>query len=671
MCGISGFASLSSNDPLLIVQMTKPIRHRGPDDEGYVLFKDYKSSPIICGGSDTPIEAYSRGWDYSPGQSIGSLSAKSVIMAFGHRRLSIVDLSPLGHQPMSYANARYWITYNGEIYNYLELRTELESLGHQFLSHTDTEVLLASYAQWGTGCLPRLNGMWSFAIYDRFESTFFISRDRFGVKPLYYWVSPNHLFAFASEIKQFINLPRWNAKINPQRAYDFLVFGLTDHTNETLFDGVFQLKPGHFIKFDLRQLSELVPNSAVSSEAWYRLTSTPYSGSFEDACVSFRQTLTDSIKLRMRADVSIGSCLSGGLDSSSIVCVVNGLLSRKNNSARQKTFSAYTDVERFNERKWIDIVVKKTGVDAYYVDPSLDNLFKESELITWHQDEPFGSTSIYAQWNVFKLASQANVKVMLDGQGADEQLAGYHGFFGARLSGLFKDIRWLELLREATAMKQNHGYSLFTSSMFLANHLLPYGIANALKMITSHNHAKPSWLKVHKLGAEPMDPKYTTGAREGSLTKLSISQLTASGLQMLLHWEDRNSMAHAIESRVPFLDFRLVELVVGFPDEYKLYRGVTKRVLRHSMQGILPESIANRMDKLGFATPEEVWLRERAPDLWRAKVNEGIDRTHDIIDREFFNIYLDKMINGTIAFSFQPWRVISFGQWMDQFNVVI
>lgn len=670
MCGIAGIVSKDGFKSGLILRMTNPIRHRGPNDEGYVLFRDISAKPLICGGDDTPSSTYGGTFDYAPIQPIDAAAGTPATLAFGHRRLSIVDLSTLGHQPMSYADGRYWITYNGEIYNHLELREELESLGHSFISHTDTEVLLAAYAQWGSECLPRLNGMWAFAILDRQEATLFIARDRFGVKPLYYWVSPEGIFAFASEIKQFEPLPGWRARLNPQRTYDFLVFGLTDHTHETMFAGLFQLKPGHSMSIDLQRIGELPPNQAIETKPWYLLQATPFSGTFTDACDKFRQTFMDAVKLRLRADVPVGSCLSGGLDSSSIVCMMNELLAQQDCHANQKTFSACSDVEIYNERKWIDIVVDKTGVDAHYIYPPLDKLFAESEQIAWHQDEPFGSTSIYAQWNVFKLASGADVKVMLDGQGADEYLAGYHGFFGARLAGLVRGQRWAELLREALAMRRIHAYSLSNLLMFLANHLLPHSVADVLKEKIGHTHSTPSWLNLKVLRAEPIDPKYTTGAREGSLYTLSISQLTSS-IQMLLHWEDRNSMAHSIESRVPFLDYRLVELVLGFPDEFKLSQGVTKRVLRQAMQGVLPAPIANRMDKLGFVTPEEVWLRENATEVWRAKVNEAIDRTSGMIERHEFNKHLDAIIAGTAKFSYLPWRLISLGQWMQRFNVSI
>lgn len=670
MCGIAGIVSNVEFEFGLISRMTNPIRHRGPDDEGFVLFRDISVQPIVCGGADTPTSTYGGAFDYSPDGPIGSVLATPVTLAFGHRRLSIVDLSPLGHQPMSYGNGRYWITYNGEIYNHLELRAELEVLGHSFSSNSDTEVLLASYAQWGAGCLPRLNGMWAFAILDRLESTLFIARDRFGVKPLYYWVSSEGLFSFASEIKQFEALPGWRARLNAQRTYDFLVFGLTDHTHETMFHGLFQLKPGHCMSINLQRVGGVVPNQPIASQSWYVLQSTPFAGTFSDACEKFRQTFMDSVKLRLRADVAVGSCLSGGLDSSSIVCVMNELLAQHDVNANQKTFSACSDVELYNERKWIDIVVDKTGVDAHYIYPSLDKLFTEAEQIVWHQDEPFGSTSIYAQWNVFRMAAGEGVKVMLDGQGADEYLAGYHGFFGARLADLLKALRWIELLREALAMRRIHSYSLSTLLQFLANHILPHGVADVLKQKIGHIHSTPAWLNLNVLHANPIDPKYISGAREGSLHKLSISQLSSS-IQMLLHWEDRNSMAYSIESRVPFLDYRLVELVLGFPDEFKLSRGVTKRVLRKAMEGVLPVSIANRMDKLGFVTPEEVWMRKGATEEWRAKVNEAIDRTSSIIDRQAFNKYLDSIISGTEKFNFTPWRVISLGQWMKRFNVSI
>jgi asparagine synthase (glutamine-hydrolysing) len=481
--------------------------------------------------------------------------------------------------------------------------------------------------------------------------------------------------AFASEIKQFTALPGWRAQLNGPRAYDFLAWAITDHTNETLFAGVYQVRGGEFMLVDIKQF--FVENSGRCSqgrlrhETWYRLTPAPFSGSFEEAAAGFKEKLLDSVRLRLRADVAVGSCLSGGLDSSSIVCLMNRLLEEQGATELQKTFSACADVARFDERKWIDIVVAATGVEAHHTYPLFENLFDESQAITWHQDEPYGSTSIYAQWNVFRLAADNRVKVMLDGQGADELLAGYHSFFGVYLASLLRAGRIGDLFSEMSAMQRLHGYTYLQSSEYLAYHLLPEWLKNILSRGLGRSvSVQPPWLDCRKLGGSPRNPLVDIGASNArSVRDFSISQLTASNLQMLLHWEDRDSMAHSIESRVPFLDYRLVEFVVGLPDNFKLSAGITKRVLRHGMSDILPDQIRDRMDKLGFVTPEDVWLRERAPDLFRRKLRESVEICGGILKAEESSAVLEKMINGTTKFHFLPWRMINFGEWIRLFSV--
>ena len=457
MCGVSGFFSITPETANVVGQMTDLIRHRGPDDEGFVLFQSLSAMPRICGGQDTPSDAYQAGTAYAPKEKLNTLSDYPVALALGHRRLSIVDLSPMGHQPMSSADGRYWIVYNGEVYNHVELRAELEACGYQFVSHSDTEVIIAAYREWGKEAVTRFNGMFGFLIYDREQCSLFVARDRFGVKPLYYQVTESGI-AFASEIKQFTVLPHWQAQMNGQRVYDFLNWGITDHTDETLFAGVFQLRGGQALELDLQAITDgrqhYVAGGKLPVFSWYQLKPQPFVGTMSDASEQFRDKLVDAVRLRLRADVPVGSCLSGGLDSSSIVCIANQLLREQDAHSLQKTFSACADVAKFDERKWIDIVVNATDVDAHYVYPALSGLFDEAPAITWHQDEPFGSTSIYAQWSVFRLAAEQKVKVMLDGQGADEQLAGYHGFFGPHLATLFKSLRWTTLLQEASDMRR-------------------------------------------------------------------------------------------------------------------------------------------------------------------------------------------------------------------------
>lgn len=636
--------------------MTAQIRHRGPDDEGAVLLAPQVQNSWVSGGKDTPESVFQSSYPYCPTKEPGRLPSV-VAGALGHRRLAIVDVSPAGHQPMCSQDGRLWITYNGEIYNHVELRRELKALGHHFFSSSDTEVILAAYRTWGTRCLSRFNGMFSFVLYDGWNKKIFAARDRFGVKPLYYWVSPEGWLALASEIKQFTVLPGWQATVNGQRVYDFLTWGITDHTNETLFRGVQQLQGGEFLLCDLE--------TAFSPriERWYELKITPFRGSFADATERSRWLFEDAVRLRLRADVSVGSCLSGGLDSSSIVCVVNSLLKGQRAEERQKTFSACSHEASIDERRHIDKVVTHCNVDAHYCYPAVEELFDRRSSLVWHQDEPFGSTSIFAQWEVFKLAHQHQVKVMLDGQGADEQFIGYHLFFSNRFLELLKRGRWGSLMRDMIATSRLHG---FESTSHLLRGVLPGSWKRVLKKLLRRSDGTTHYLDLTLLRAQPRD--FFGGASTRlTVNELSLLQMTQSNLPMLLHWEDRNAMAHSVESRTPFLDYRLVEFVCGLPSDFKLRRGWTKRVLREAMRGILPEEIRMRVDKIGFATPEALWIRKHAK-FFRQMVESAVEASGGILTPETL-VMADEMILGKRPFSFWLWRLVNFGDWVRRFNV--
>ena len=570
---------------------------------------------------------------------------------------------------MASANGRFWIVYNGEVYNHGEIRAELEGLGRQFESHCDTEVLLAGYAEWGTAVLDRLIGMRAFAIYDSTQNKLILCRDRFGIKPLYYRAGSDGSLAFGSEIKQFTTMPDWRAAMNGQRVYDFLVHGISDHSDDTMFAGVRQIPPGHLAVIDCAAPLAGMQAGRIPTSRWYQLRPRPFDGSFDEACTAFRERFLDSIRLHMRSDVRIGSCLSGGLDSSSIVCSASGLLGEMEPGARMLTFSACAENPRYDERKWIEVVTRATGAQPHYVYPDARRLFEDARAILWHQDEPYGSTSIYAQWKVFRLAAEHRIKVMLDGQGADEQLAGYHSFFGPHLASLLKRRRLPELFREAVAMRELHGYGLAMLLKYLAASMLPESQIALLRSIGGYGSNTPAWLDLSLLGATPRNPHLVGGSRPSSVEELSAAQLTGSNLQMLLHWEDRNSMASSIESRVPFLDHRLVEFVLGLPTEHKLRHGVTKRVLRGAMKDLVPQPICNRMDKLGFVTPEEIWLRQEQPAQFRAATERAIEASGGLLRGDATRRLLGDVISGERRFTFTPWRIICFGEWISLFGV--
>jgi len=671
MCGIAALiAGHPAVDIRVLRAMTRAVRHRGPDDEGYVAFHSETLAPEVFGGPDTPEACRAPHHPYLPAGDAPS-GASDFAVALGHRRLSIIDLSPAGHQPMCSPDRNVWIAYNGEVYNYLELRGELEALGHEFTSHSDTEVLLAAYAQWGTTCLDRFNGMFAFVLVDSSRRRLFAARDRFGVKPLYYWVAPDGTLAIASEIKQFMVLPGWRALVNGQRTYDFLNWGVIDHTEETLFKGVYQLRNGECLEVRLGSPPALDGGARLAARSWYDLKGDSFSGTLNDAAHEFRRLVEDSVRVHLRADVPVGSCLSGGLDSSTIVCLMNDALRQAGAQGLQRTFSACSHLEPFDERRHIDDVIRHTGVEANYVYPDLNDLFPLLDRITWHQDEPFGSTSIFAQWQVFALAAQAGVKVMLDGQGADEQLAGYQEFFGTNFAHLFRTWRWFRLMSEIREAKQIHGYGALWAAKHVMDTLLPDPARMALRRLGGKSIAEPSWLDLRLLGAAPGDPLAAAGQRRAaSINTLSRAQLLRSNLQMLLHWEDRDSMAHSIEARVPFLDHRLVEFVLSLPSEYKLSHGITKRVLREAMRGVLPERIRMRMDKLGFVTPEEVWVREQAPHQFRAASRDSVAVSRGILTPRAL-VLAEGITSGRLPFTFVLWRMVSFGAWMGRFNVEV
>lgn len=668
MCGIAGLLSDAPLPLAMIAGMNRLLRHRGPDDEGFLAVSTTALLPL--GGADTDQSAYGFDGAYRPLGDISATADPAAHLLLGHRRLAIVDLSPYGHQPMSYGD-RYWIVYNGEVYNHLELRAELESQGYCFHSHADTEVILAAYDCWGESCLERFNGMWAFALYDRQRRTLFLARDRFGVKPLYYWISPAGFLAFASEIKAFTVLPGWQPRVNGQRVYDFLAWNVMDHTDETMFAGVFQLQGGQSVLLDTdaaarRQFTGRPGARLAGVKRWYTLVAQPVASSPAAAAEGFRELFEDAVRLRLRADVPVGSCLSGGLDSSSIVCVANRQLRRQDAAGQQKTFSACVRIKRFDERQYMEAVVDATGVAAHYTYPELEGLLPLLDELTWHQDEPFGSTSIYAQWSVFKLAADNRVKVMLDGQGADEVLGGYHSYFGPLLGELARGGRWLDLLREFRAMHAVHGHSYSYLAQRLVSNLFPALRLKAAFLAGTSAHST-NWLDHERLGAELKDPNAET-SRLRDVREMSLAQLTAISVPMLLHCEDRDSMAHSVESRVPFLDYRLVEFVLGLPDDCKLAGGVTKRVLREGLCGILPDEVRDRMDKLGFVTPEEVWLKETGTAQFEDLLKMAIDNGSGIIKPEILKIFR-QMVGNERPFNFFLWRVISFGNWLKRFNV--
>ncbi|GEJ55435.1 asparagine synthetase B [Anaeromyxobacter diazotrophicus] len=589
-------------------------------------------------------------------------------VALGHRRLSILDLSAHGHQPMAYQD-RFWMVFNGEVYNYLELRDELQAKGHRFTSDGDSEVVLAAYAEWGPACLSRFNGMWGLAILDLAKRTLFLARDRFGVKPLYYRVAGGRL-AFASEIKAFSALKDWRPQANLPRLLDFLVWAVSDHTPETMFEGVHQIPAGHSLLLNVSGPLEggaAVDGSAVRPERWYTVGQAAAIVSDTDAAEEVRATLSESVRLRLRSDVPVGSCLSGGLDSSSIVCIMSELLARAGAGERLRTFTAASKDSAFDESKYAQAIVARARSEAAFVTPEPGKLFDDLSRLTWHQDEPFGSTSMFAQWSVFEAARRSGVVVMLDGQGADEALCGYRGYFGAYLAGLVRKGSLRAWGTEAAAMRRVIGFSWPRSVGYTLAYLTP-GLLKVVGRFDNRAYADTSWLHGDHTGAFRSDPIRSAGGRAHSVRGMSLAQITATHLPMLLRWEDRNSMAFSIEARVPFLDYRLVELSLRLADSEKLGGGVTKAVLRRAMRGIVPDVVLDRRDKMGFVTAEPLWMQRDLSARFRAEIAAGIEALSGVLSPVLLDRF-DEVVAGRRPFDFRYWRALSVGRWAAAFSV--
>jgi asparagine synthase (glutamine-hydrolysing) len=630
MCGIAAlFAPHLPPDALQALDaMMEVIRHRGPDGEGKEFF-DAKGP---------------------------TNKQEGCIAALGHRRLAIVDLSAWGKQPLS-TSQRYWITYNGEIYNYIELRSILKGLGHTFTTQTDTEVILYAYQQWGVDCLQRFNGMFALVIYDCVEHKVFAARDRFGVKPLYFWHSPEGFLAMASEIKQFTVLPGWRPCLHGQGAYDYLNWGVLDHTHTTLFEGVQQIRGGEYLLFQLDQYT------ALQRRTWYTLSPLSFQGSFHEAAHSYVELLQDSVRLRLRADVPVGSCLSGGLDSSTLVCLMDKMLYE---TQKKLTFSSCSHHPHFDERDYIDHVVQHAHVEPHYAYPNFEELWTSMPTLIWHQDEPFGSSSIFAQWKVFELAKQKQITVIFDGQGADEQLAGYLGFFGNSFYDLFATGRWGKLTQEMQLA--SHFHPTLEPWGLLLNKLVPSILRQPLRKALGKTAAHPSWLNTQLLNAIRRDP--FEQERHKSVYDQSRLQLLYSNLPMLLHYADRDSMAHSVESRNPFLDYRLVEFTLGLPNDYKIGQGWTKKLLREGTKGIVPDKIRMRIDKKAFALAEEEWVRQGGASHFRQAIAETIDLTQGILHPSARDL-TEQMLSSVRPYHPCLWRWMCFGQWLKKFSVAI
>jgi asparagine synthase (glutamine-hydrolysing) len=659
MCGIAGILTRDGRLDLdRLHAFSRLLRHRGPDDEGIAVFDPDQGVSLTLGGVDTPDDAYKSPLRYAPGRSearggaVRRPAEARFRVGLVNRRLSILDLSPAGHGPMCDAEGECWITYNGEIYNYVELRADLEAQGERFQSGTDTEVALAAYRRYGHACLERLNGMFAFAIWDTRRRELFCARDRFGEKPFYYQWNGREL-AFASEPKALVLTQTTRPRARLQAVYDLLALDWVDHQASSFFEGLWQLPAGHFM---------VVGESGFSVRRWWgidperRASGTPADWEHE-----FRELFTDAVSIRLRADVEVGSCLSGGLDSSAVVTTATRLAARPLHAFT----CAYDEGPAFDERPYVRAVVEATGATSHVVVPDGHDFWVCFDRITRTQDEPTAGPGLYSQWKVMELAHRAGLKVLLDGQGGDETLAGYFRYLPVRLRDLLAAGRFGAFLAMLGPVSDRLG--LTTTLALTVEPWLPRGPVALLRR--QYGEGKDRVISGTLRAARGRDAYETLRPPREFPTYLS-NQLAFDTLQRLLpsllRYEDRNSMAFSIETRLPFLDHRLVELAFSLPDDQKIDGVTTKAILRRSLADRVPRRVLERRDKMGFETPVDTWLRAREPrELRRRLTHTG--PLHEWVDPAVVREELEDYLAGRRAIGLQIWRWLSLESWARAF----
>ena len=608
MCGIAGIIdpeSTSENINHQLLKMLAKTNHRGPDFTGHWVDKH---------------------------------------TGLGHNRLKIIDLSDHANQPFEYKNCL--ITFNGEVYNYIEIRDILKKNGFAFETQSDTEVIIAAYIYWGKECVNHFVGMWAFAIWDKEKNELFCSRDRFGIKP-FYFIHHGNKFFFSSEYKPLKTLPIFDNKLNLNQVNRGIELGWACYKDETYFEQIKSLESSHNLIFK---------NGKISTFKYWDLNSEKRQNlNFNQTKDEFYSLFENSIKIHSRSDVSIGACLSGGLDSSAIT----SMFCNQNPNTKLNTFTIYYEGEQnVDERPFVYDVLKKYGnIEAKYFTPNNDDINIGYEKATYHADIPLLGSSYISQYFLMNLAAKNNIKVLLDGQGSDEYLLGYLHSFNRMIGQSLNQFQIIGALKTLLSHKKQHELTLKDSLTVLLKGI--YSSLNTEQDVYSHEFKKLSkYLNDSNLKSLPLsiENKFSN-----KIDNFSYHMLFTTSLPSLLYFEDRNSMAHSIESRVPFLDHRLVEFVFSLPNSFKINdQAQTKYILRKSLNNILPETIANRKDKKGFVTPGEVlWLNGPLKNLLEIDYNHFHWLNKSLLKEEIENYKKGDFSNSKFV-----WRIASLNYWL-------
>ncbi len=618
MCGISCIIDKShSIDDRILTCYTKRVSHRGPDSMGILKFADSDGLP--------------------------QTDDNNFLVGLGHRRLSIIDLSENGSQPMLSTDKSLAIIYNGEIYNYIEIRQELEKEGISFRSKTDTEVIIESYKKWGINCLSMFNGMWAFVILDRKRRKIVISRDRIGVKPVYYYLK-GKMLAIASEIKQFFELPTFKKEPNTDSCLSYLLTGY-EIPPETCFKDVLSFPPGCYAEIDIDS-PEVIPE-----KFWFPENMPIYKHSEKELISRIMNVFTASVNFRLRSDVPVGGCLSGGLDSSAIFTEMKQLQPSHDFNA----FSACFEDPQLDERRFMKSIIDKTGSSHIQVFPNPNEFIADLPEFFRKHDEPVGSLSVYAQYKIMQAASTRKVPVLLDGQGGDELFSGYWTSYFLMLNNYYCKNDFLPLLKHVGASLIG-GNREFFSQIF--SHLSEYRKRNS--------RALPFSIKSKYLGqSEALNTiQWHRDAQILSPREYRNAEIFRIHLPRLLKWEDRNSMAFSIESRVPFLDVNLVELILSINPEHNMRKGWTKYLFRKAMDSKLPKDICWRKDKKGFETPQDKWMKSGVFNKyllnWASESNHPVT---EFISEDFKEI--KEILAGGNFNSIRMFRLFCMDYWMS------
>lgn len=578
-------------------------------------------------------------------------------LGFAHTRLSIIDLSSAANQPMRDASGRYVLVHNGEVFNHLELRQELKDLGHTFRTRSDTEVILAAYRQWNAGCLQRFNGMWAFAIWDTEREELFVARDRSGKKPLYYVQRPDGSLVFASEVKALQSLGL-RFGVNPQAAFDFLTQGTYGHLGaNTFFQGLRQLPAAHMLRAK--------PGGAVQVDRYWDLPAVarrdriPYT---RDLQRRFRDLFVDAVSLRLRADVPIGATLSGGLDSSAIVGVIDQL----GGSEDLHVFTRQYPGTTHDESQYVDAVVRRLNRAVLHAVPeSADALGEQIDAVVDRQEEPFGDTSILAHYDLMRAARDAGIPVIISGQGGDELMLGYPSMVHAYLGHLVAHGSLGTALSEISDWSHGQKQSMRRAVLQVAPHVLPLGIRDDVRTLRVRRLAQRV---TPNLRRQVKFHRFQRDARRSSLDTYIAEVFTRFALPHLTHYDDRNAMTFSVEGRMPFLDYRLVELTFSVDYEALCSRGYTKRLLRESCADFLPDVVRQRRDKIGFFTPLARWLRTNAAAVRHATSTDFVDSL-GIVNVAWFEKRLSALMNGDDSAQLDVWRAFVLHVWASRFDV--